>query len=82
MTSANDNFEPGYTDLANDDAQPETTTASQQAESQAMKQMIRDQLQNDIEAYLQRGGVVQSIADNVRADPPRKPDLSYGGGPI
>ena len=82
MTNANDDFEPDFSDLTDDNETTETASASLQAESLAMKKMIRDQLQNDIEAYLQRGGVVKNIADNVRADPPRKPDLSYGGGPI
>jgi len=79
MTHANDDFEPDFSDLADEN---EIASVSLQAESLTMKKMIRDQLQNDIEAYLQSGGVVKNIADNVRADPPRKPDLSYGGGPL
>ena len=43
---------------------------------------VRDQLSSDVEAFLQNGGRVQQIADNVRADPPKKPNMTYGSAPI
>lgn len=51
-------------------------------ESPTIKQKIRGQLQDDIEAFLQKGGKVQMIERDVRADPPRKPNAQYGSSPI
>ncbi|WP_033417039.1 hypothetical protein [Hahella ganghwensis] len=84
MSTRDDNFEPDFqNDAQNDDLYNEESGKDvYQAESQSMKKAVRDQLQSDIEAFLQQGGVVQSIEDNVRADPPRKPDLQYGSGSI
>lgn len=42
----------------------------------------RNQLAADIEAFLSRGGKVESVNPNVMADPPQKPDSSYGSRPI
>jgi hypothetical protein len=50
-------------------------------ESPNIKEKIRVQLQDDIAAYLQRGGIVKQIDQDVRADPPRKPDSTYGSNP-
>jgi hypothetical protein len=46
------------------------------------RQKIRDQLQHDMLAFLNHGGEVKQIADNVRSDPPRKPSADYGSTPI
>ena len=46
------------------------------------KVKLREKLQADMTAFLQRGGHVTVVADNVRADPPRKPNVNYGTGPI
>lgn len=43
---------------------------------------VRNQLNSDVEAFLKNGGRVQQIADNVRADPPKKPSMTYGSAPI
>ena len=43
---------------------------------------VRDQLQDDIEAFLAKGGAIEDVARNVRADPPRKPENNYGRGAI
>ena len=51
-------------------------------ESPNVKDKIRVQLQDDIEAFLQRGGKVQMIEQDVRADPPKKPTSAYGSSPI
>ncbi|MBK8971857.1 MAG: hypothetical protein IPM37_10975 [Hahellaceae bacterium] len=48
----------------------------------AEKRRVREQLQADIEAFLRSGGAVQNVADNFRADPPKKPDIQYGSSPI
>lgn len=50
--------------------------------SAAEKRRLREQLEADMEAFLKRGGQVQTVAENVRADPPRKPDIQYGSAPI
>jgi len=42
----------------------------------------RTLLRADIEAFLQRGGKVTSVAANLRADAPRKPQNNYGKGPL
>ena len=46
------------------------------------KKNQRDQLQSDIEAFLKKGGKVQDIDPHVTADPPKKPESSYGSRPI
>lgn len=50
--------------------------------SLANRTRIRDQLNADIEAFLSRGGAIVQVEDNVRADPPKKPDANYGSLPI
>ncbi|WP_094705281.1 hypothetical protein [Hahella sp. CCB-MM4] len=85
MSTRDENFEPDFqNDMQDSDLLENDEPAKEvfQTETQSMKKVIRDQLQSDIEAFLQRGGTVQNIEDNVRADPPRKPDLQYGSGPI
>lgn len=46
------------------------------------REAVRKQLQDDIEAFLARGGKINEIPPNVVADPPRKPQNNYGGQPI
>jgi hypothetical protein len=43
---------------------------------------MRRQLTNDVESFLLNGGRVQQVENNVRADPPKKPSMSYGTAPI
>ncbi|MCP5209551.1 MAG: hypothetical protein H6998_01340 [Hahellaceae bacterium] len=50
--------------------------------TETQRREIRNQLCSDVEAFLLRGGHVQVIDDNVRADPPRKPTINYGSSPI
>jgi len=42
----------------------------------------RDQLADDVQAFLKRGGAVDKIARGERADPPKKPENNYGRGAI
>ncbi len=51
-------------------------------ESVAAREALRMQIQNDVEAFLARGGVINEIPPNVVSDPPRKPQSNYGGQPI
>jgi hypothetical protein len=43
---------------------------------------MREQLDADVEAFLARGGKIQSVDANVMADPPKRPESNYGGQPI
>lgn len=53
------------------------------SESPALvREGVRKQLSSDVESFLKSGGQVQQIDDNVRADPPKKPSMTYGSAPI
>lgn len=77
-----------YTDNQNDNDDDDSVEERRDSISQpdvysaAEKERVRSQLQADIEAFLAQGGQVKQVADNVRADPPRKPDNQYGSSPI
>ncbi|WLQ12257.1 hypothetical protein O5O45_21260 [Hahella aquimaris] len=80
-----EDLEPAYDSGAadsDDEGAAVKQAANSESQSLAIKNKIREQLQSDIEAFLQRGGQVQTIANDVRADPPRKPDMQYGSNPI
>ena len=47
-----------------------------------IRNTVRQQLNSDVSEFLNRGGNVSQIADNVRADPPKKPNMTYGSTPI
>jgi hypothetical protein len=48
----------------------------------ASRQKIRDELGDQVAAFLARGGQISEVASNVTADPPKKPSPDYGGRPI
>ncbi len=48
----------------------------------ALKQAQREQLNTQIESFLDSGGRISRIAANVLADPPQKPTSNYGSQPI
>ncbi len=48
----------------------------------ALKQAQREQLNTQIESFLDSGGRISQIAANVLADPPQKPTSNYGSQPI
>ncbi len=52
------------------------------ASALANKETERKRIQEDIEAFLARGGKIDSIDSHVVADPPKKPESSYGSQPI
>lgn len=60
----------------------DSVVISPELSAAAEKRRMREQLQADIEAFLRNGGAVQNVADNFRADPPKKPDIQYGSSPI
>lgn len=48
----------------------------------ASRQKIRDELEDQVAAFLARGGQINEVPANVTADPPKKPSPDYGGRPI
>jgi hypothetical protein len=43
---------------------------------------VRSQLAADVEAFLASGGNIQEVPKDYRADPPKRPESSYGRGSI
>ncbi|MCV6613576.1 MAG: hypothetical protein OIF35_01280 [Cellvibrionaceae bacterium] len=43
---------------------------------------LRDELERQVEQFLQQGGEIKKIEPNVMADPPKKPTSNYGSRPI
>lgn len=48
----------------------------------ASRQKIRNEIEDQVAAFLARGGKINEVAPNVTADPPKKPTPDYGGRPI
>lgn len=48
----------------------------------ASRQRIRDEIDDQVAAFLARGGKINEVPPNVTADPPKKPSPDYGGRPI
>jgi hypothetical protein len=48
----------------------------------ASRQKVRNEIEDQIAAFLARGGQINEVAPNVTADPPKKPTPDYGGRPI
>ena len=46
------------------------------------REMARQTLNEQIAAFLAKGGQINHIDNNVTADPPRKPTSNYGSRPI
>jgi len=42
----------------------------------------QQKLSHDVASFLLKGGNVQQVDNNVRADPPKKPSMNYGSAPI
>jgi hypothetical protein len=57
------------------DDHPEDRTVSSRAH-------IRNELSDQIQAFLSRGGRINEVEPLLRADPPRKPGNDYGGRPL
>lgn len=73
---------------ANDGGEEATKEASAEAADDALvssaeeKEKQRLAMAAEVEAFLSRGGKIQEVGVNVMADPPRKPQTSYGSRPI
>lgn len=50
--------------------------------SLASRQKLRNQVDDQVAAFLSQGGSINEIEANVMADPPRKPTSNYGSRPI
>ena len=48
--------------------------------SSAARAALRDTIAADVEAFLKRGGSIEKVAADQRADPPKKPESNYGRG--
>lgn len=73
-----DSDEAGYTASSKSAA----TVEALEDFSIASRQKIRDELEDQIAAFLARGGKINEVPANVTADPPKKPSPDYGGRPI
>ncbi len=52
------------------------------AHSIRARQDARDQITNDVDAYLSDGGSIETLEANLRIDLPRKPQNNYGKGSL
>jgi len=50
--------------------------------TEIVRENVRQQLSSDVDLFLSNGGNVQRVDNNVRADPPKKPNMNYGSAPI
>ncbi|MEQ8486431.1 MAG: hypothetical protein RIB46_18880 [Pseudomonadales bacterium] len=50
--------------------------------SSAIREPVRRQLAADVAEFLARGGRIEEVPINRRADPPRRADGDYGRGAI
>lgn len=48
----------------------------------ASRKRLRDQLSDEIQAFLAKGGKIDQVASHVTADPPKRPNSNYGQRPI
>ncbi|MDO6682146.1 MULTISPECIES: hypothetical protein [unclassified Oceanobacter] len=55
---------------------------SELKQSDAAHKQRQQALASDVEAFLSGGGQIQKVEDRMMADPPRKPQTSYGRRPI
>lgn len=46
------------------------------------RNVLRNKVEDDIAAFLARGGTISEIAPDVTADPPKKPENNYGSRAI
>lgn len=69
-------------DAEDDSPSPKAKVVEVDDHSIAARAAIRERLSDDVRRFLESGGSIQTIAPNVTADPPKKPDSSYGSQPI
>ncbi len=74
--------EDSDSDSASSDNEDLAAAAAGAYSSLAARNKVRESMAAEIAAFLARGGQIQQVDDNVMADPPRKPQSSYGSRPI
>lgn len=57
-------------------------TSAELARTPEANETVRQQMANEVEAFLARGGSVTEVASGHRADLPKKPENKYGSRPI
>lgn len=84
MDSMNDSDGESDSDSGEDNNNEEDLAAAAASahSSLAARNKVREEMAAEVEAFLARGGQIQQVDDNVMADPPRKPQSSYGSRPI
>ena len=73
IDSVEDNVDFGYLGSRDDTADSRTV---------ASRQRLRDQLSDEIQAFLAKGGTINRVETSVCADPPKRPSSTYGQRPI
>ena len=46
------------------------------------RKKLRASLEAQVEAFLKKGGKIETVDTNVTSDPPKKPSSEYGNRPI
>lgn len=46
------------------------------------REPVRSRLAADVEAFLAKGGNIEDVPKDFRADPPKRPQSTYGRGSI
>lgn len=80
-TQEDDSLEAS-SDSDNSESAQASTPDDEVTGSEAARNALRESMAADVAAFLARGGSIQQVDDNVMADPPRKPQTSYGSRPI
>ncbi len=69
-------------DVGEDDEVEDSGEIISLESSTRAKELERQRLQSEVEAFLASGGKISRIEANVVSDPPRRPESNYGGQPI
>ena len=59
-----------------------TDTTTPDVHSVEAREPVRSEIASDVEEFLNRGGEIEEVPRNFRADPPRRPENNYGRGSI
>jgi hypothetical protein len=62
--------------------EPAAAPVAVEVHSVAARAPIRTRLAADVEAFLARGGKIAKVPKDLRADPPRRQESTYGRGAI
>lgn len=57
-------------------------TSEELARTPRCNEDVRQQLADEMAAFLAKGGAVKEVERGFRADPPKKPENKYGSRPI